>query len=261
MRTIHDIFGIADILQDENHKDRFGTARRDLADSYISTLDLTDPRDVQKLLIVLQDAISNQLANLGRDPQNTYAIKEIALFTNTLKVDGFVIEDGIIVARNSSVGLSKLTVIAEAINAEYIRNQVKRMEQSVESDPAAAIGASKDLIETCCKTILTDLGIAGVDDMDVPKLVKETSKALKLTPEDVPETSRGKDAMRRLLGSLATMATSLAELRNEYGTGHGKHGMTKAPKPRHARLAVTSAAAFASFMMETHQMKQEKSGK
>ena len=48
------------------------------------------------------------------------------------------------------------------------------MESSVESDPALAIGTAKELVETCCKTILSDLRIEADKDWTLSKLVKET---------------------------------------------------------------------------------------
>ena len=49
------------------------------------------------------------------------------------------------------------------------------------------------------------------------------------------------------------MAQSLAELRNLYGTGHGKDGKSKGLAARHAKLAVGAAATVAVFLFETHK--------
>ena len=58
------------------------------------------------------------------------------------------------------------------------------MESSVESDPALAIGTAKELVETCCKTILSDLRIEADKDWTLSKLVKETGvPPLSWTPE------------------------------------------------------------------------------
>jgi hypothetical protein len=56
-----------------------------------------------------------------------------------------------------------------------------------------------------------------------------------------------------LAPALATVSQSLAELRNLYGTGHGKGGRTKGLSPRHAKLAVGAAATLAVFLFETHK--------
>lgn len=59
--------------------------------------------------------------------------------------------------------------------------------------------------------------------------------------------------IRRLLSNLGNIAQGLGELRNLYGTGHGKHGKSKGLNPRHARLAVGAASTLALFLFETHQ--------
>jgi hypothetical protein len=78
-------------------------------------------------------------------------------------------------------------------------------------------------------------------------------KELKLVPEGIPEKARGADVIKRLLSNLGTIGNGLAELRGLYGTGHGQHGATTGLEPRHARLAVGSAATLCTFMFETHQ--------
>lgn len=58
-----------------------------------------------------------------------------------------------------------------------------------------------------------------------------------------------------MLSNLGTIIQGSAELRNAYGTGHGKSksqaksGLT----PRHARLAVCAAATLGVFLFETHE--------
>ena len=42
------------------------------------------------------------------------------------------------------------------------------------------------------------------------------------------------------------------ELRNLYGTGHGRDGRFIGLKPRHAKLAVGAAATLGTFLLETH---------
>ena len=41
-----------------------------------------------------------------------------------------------------------------------LAEQIRRMKDSVETDPSLAIGTAKELIETCCKTILAERGQA-----------------------------------------------------------------------------------------------------
>jgi hypothetical protein len=149
--------------------------------------------------------------------------------------------------------LNPLREHAKIQNANHLADQIRRLEVSIASDPSLAIGTAKELIETCCKTILAERGKPVVGMPDVSTLTKATLKELKLVPEGIPEAARGADVIKRLLSNLGTIGNGLAELRGLYGTGHGKHGSTAGLGARHARLAVGAAATLAVFLFETHK--------
>jgi hypothetical protein len=148
--------------------------------------------------------------------------------------------------------LEPLKVQAKQLDANYLAEQIRRLEASVETDPSLAIGTAKELIETCCKTILAERGKPVVGTPDMPTLTKATFKELKLVPDGIPESARGSDVIKRLLSNLGTIGNGLAELRGLYGTGHGKHGKASGLSSRHAKLAVGAAATLATFLFETH---------
>lgn len=137
-------------------------------------------------------------------------------------------------------------------DTSYVMGQITRMESAVENDPGLAIGTAKELVETVCKTILKERNIAITGNEDLPKLVKETAKELKLTPSDIPDDAKASESIKRLLSNLATITNGVAELRNSYGTGHGKDAKSKGLRPRHAKLAVGAASTLAIFLVETH---------
>src|SRR5699024_9715166 len=139
----------------------------------------------------------------------------------------------------------------------YVTQQITRMEAAIHNDPGLAIGTAKELIESCCKTILEERGVQYGNSDDLPKLVKTTVKELKLTPGDIPESAKAADSIRKLLSNLATVANGIAELRNKYGTGHGKPGNAKGLTARHAKLAVGSASTLCVFLVETHRSRDD----
>lgn len=140
-------------------------------------------------------------------------------------------------------------------NTTYVLQQITRMEAAVEDDPALAIGTAKELLETCCKTILPERGAAPAGNLDLPQLVKQVAKALELTPQDIPDKAKAAETIRRVLSNLATVTQGIAELRNQYGTGHGRKATAKGLQPRHAKLVAGAASALAVFLLETHQAK------
>lgn len=149
--------------------------------------------------------------------------------------------------------LDDLKQKAQSLDANHLAEQIRRMEDSVETDPSLAIGTAKELIETCCKTILSERGLEISGTPDIPTLTKATLKELKLVPEGVPNAARGADVIKRLLSNLSTVGHGLAELRGLYGTGHGQHGSTSGLTTRHAKLAVGAASTLAVFLFETHE--------
>ncbi|MFH0774650.1 MAG: abortive infection family protein [bacterium] len=138
-------------------------------------------------------------------------------------------------------------------DSSYVARQITRMESSIYEDPGLAIGTSKELIETICKTILKEHNIPIEGNPDLPQLVKLTAKELKLTPDDIPDSAKASDTIKKLLSNLSTITNGIAELRNKYGTGHGKDVTTKGLGPRHAKLSVGAASTLAVFLIETHE--------
>lgn len=137
---------------------------------------------------------------------------------------------------------------------EYLRQQVNRMKNAVDDDPTLAIGTAKELIETCCRTILEERGeTIQKKNPEVSELVKATTKCLALTPDDIPEEAKAAEQIRILLSSLGSITHQMAELRNAYGTGHGKGSKTKGLRPRHARLVVGAASTIVNFLFDTHK--------
>lgn len=70
--------------------------------------------------------------------------------------------------------LDPLKEHAKVLNANHLAEQIRRLEASVETDPSLAIGTAKELIETCCKTILAERGKPVAGNVDVSTLTKET---------------------------------------------------------------------------------------
>jgi hypothetical protein len=83
--------------------------------------------------------------------------------------------------------------------------------------------------------------------------MKNTTKALQLGRDDVDPATAPADTIRRVLSNLAQIAQGTAELRNDYGTGHGRPRQSLSGLgPRQARLVVGSTATLASFLYDTY---------
>jgi hypothetical protein len=196
-----------------------------------------DPEEVTRLRDMLNE-------HLRRDGWEIHALSAIS---------GYPVYAARRLALSRGRAVAALRNVAAVIGAaEHIAQQITRIEASVDADPALAIGTAKELIETVCKSILAERDVPGAEEWDVPRLVKETTKLLQLTPEGIDKAVKGADSIRRILGSLGSIAGGLAELRNLYGTGHGKSAAARGLGARHAHLAVGAATTLVVFLYETH---------
>ena len=255
LREITTEFDAADVPFAEDHQPNCSGERRTLVEKYYRAVDFTSWKDVRRILKVYE----NTLAQLEHRIANTWnpedAKREFEALKKWLARDGFQYENGRILHAGQVASLPTVHEAAAAFDVPELHRQLERLRTAVEDDPALAIGTAKELIETTCKTILHARTVAFDESAEVIELVKITRKELQLLPDDVPDSAKGADVMRRLLSNLGTIAQGLGELRNLYGTGHGKTGAAKGLSPRHARLAVGCAATLATFLLETHEQR------
>ncbi len=199
--------------------------------------------------------------------ESSHVNKLLQIFNDNLKEDSFeIIEKTRISGKPIFVGRLKITGkesiqkkgsdIKKIMNADYVSQQINLMEVSIENSPYISIGLAKELIETCCKSIFDERIETYDKNWDLPKLMKETTKLLKLTPDDIPNEAKAASSIKQILGSLSSVVQGIGEVRNEYGSGHGKDGKFMGLQPRHAKLAVGAASTLAIYLLETHEIKK-----
>lgn len=105
-----------------------------------------------------------------------------------------------------------------------------------------------ELIGSCCKTILDNKGVAWDKNQDMSKLTSETLSLLNLTPKSIADTDPVSENIKAVLGNLRGISTKLAEIRNPYGSGHGKSASFTGLETRHAKLAVGCSITFVTFL-------------
>lgn len=115
-----------------------------------------------------------------------------------------------------------------------------------------AIGASKELLEATYRGVLDLLGEPYTKKDDYTVLGKKARNALATHAGFAPST-KGTNSLKQLLSGLGTANQALAELRNEYGTGHGRPKHPDGLQVRHARLAVDLAVTEARYLALTVQ--------
>lgn len=257
LRTIEQEFDAAGIDRDEEFVPQTSGQRRALFQQYLHTLDLDKPRDVRKLLSVFASVLSElEVSKENPDAFNhEQAVRTFDLLSRLLARDGYQYRDGQVTTVGRAAALDDLQEAISPLDLPHLQQQIERMRASTDTDPWLAIGTAKELVETTCKTILRERSATLPGRPEIPELIKATRESLQLLPDQVPNAAKGADTIRRLLSNLGTIAQNLAELRRDYGTGHGQDGRATGLDARHARLAVNSAVTLVTFLIETHRVR------
>lgn len=187
---------------------------------------------------------------------------------NSVSVDGELVEEEKIAGRPrytprrtsdvSQQSVSRARKVADALNARWMHNEIIRLENAVEKDLALAIGTAKDLVESCCKSILEKRSVTVPKNANLQKLSKLVATELKLVPQGISDEAKGAETIRLLLSNLSSITHYTAELRGLYGSGHGRDGKHRGLEPRHARLAVGAAVTFIDFVTSTYKKHSDK---
>jgi hypothetical protein len=261
LRTISEEFDAADVPFASDYSPPESGQRRALVEQYYHAVDFSSWRDVQRVLRVYESVLTGleeRVKDSSWGDKDDNAEKKLAFLIRCLERDGFVYSDGQITATAHNPTVEELAETASGFDSKVLRQQIDIIRNAIEDDPDLAIGTAKELIETTCRTILTDYGLTVDVGWDVTRLVKEVRGVLSLVPENVPDSAKGAETIKRMLSNMGQISQGIAELRNLYGTGHGKDGQFKGLGPRHARLAVGCATTLATFLFETHEFRKEK---
>ena len=247
LRRIEDAF--ADEHVDIADSGADGT-RRGLFNELVSRIDRHDPAQAARLLRVLETIASWVDTDDGVVPSSAFMG-----LRNALERDGFRIDAAGRIhppAPWPRMGTRLRPIPLEQLHdPAAILEHLDRLEHASDRDPPLAISSAKALIEATSKHVLDELGEPYDDRADIPSLVRDVQKALKLHPETIAPTARGRETIVRILSNLSQVAIGVAELRNEYGADHGRRRATTGLQPRHAHLAVGSAGTYVRLLLET----------
>ncbi|MCC2321272.1 abortive infection family protein [Cellulomonas xiejunii] len=146
--------------------------------------------------------------------------------------------------------VDELDAAARALGLDDVTVYAVRIRRDLHSDPAAAIGSSKELLETVLKAILGLHGNGPETNVDLPQLIKRVNVELGLDAAGEKGKDAGAEQRRRLFGALSGIVVATAELRNlGFGTGHGGVQRPELDVAT-ARLVISSAVSLATFYIE-----------
>jgi hypothetical protein len=199
-------------------------ARRVQFRRYIAGVDQHDAQQLDRLGAAL-GALIEEVAASKQD-----------FLVKAAERDGFLFADGVfrpVETAPSSFAVTRVEDLA------FIDDRARRLHLLANDSPKDAIGGTKELVESVCRTVLRLIGEpAPGKTADLVDIAKSTLNALELVPAGTDDAKKGAALVRRCLQQLSAAVFSLGELR----------GLS----PRHARLAVGAAVTFAGFVAETY---------
>ncbi|MCY4475835.1 MAG: abortive infection family protein [Chloroflexi bacterium] len=151
---------------------------------------------------------------------------------------------------NTSPELEVIEEVATRLDIWELNRHAGRIRRGLREDPEQAIGSSKELLETVFKSIVSVEGEKA--NQETTALVKEAWQKLDLDADGVLQGAPGRETIRRTLSNLGQIVQGVSEVRNLYGTGHGRY-KSKELEIVHARLVVNAAITLATYLLEVSE--------
>lgn len=135
-----------------------------------------------------------------------------------------------------------------------IRSAIEVIERSIPSDPGLAFTHCRGLLETVCKTILADRGVTTEPDANSNRLMSQTLKVLKLTPDEFDGDDRVEEGVADVLRGLNQLTNGIVALRNSQGVGpHGKDALEAVLDADYAIISAHAVDAAAALLYRMHR--------
>lgn len=135
----------------------------------------------------------------------------------------------------------------------HIEEQVKALEGAVVANTGLAFDLAKTLVESACKTILTERGLAFDKDDEIGKVFKSATQSIPFLPSTMAAETTARKSLNQTLAGLNTALQGVCELRNAYGfASHGSDGPRPVMDGVHAILAAQTADAIVGFLYGVH---------
>jgi len=153
--------------------------------------------------------------------------------------------------------ITKQAEIRRFLNSDYVNQKIKLMNSCLQTDTDIAIGTAKELIETICKSILKEKNVLIDKNWDLLRLVKETNKVLDFKPKNSSDPNEAERSIKQILGGVSSILQGITELRNSYGSGHGKEHDFKLLESKYAKFVVGLVSEISVFYLNTNGEKTE----
>ncbi len=145
-------------------------------------------------------------------------------------------------------GMTPIAVDLSALSMHGVRNQWFAAASRIGPSPSSAITAARALVETTCKTILTEHGETPDSSGDLGRLYNQARRTLQ-----IQASSGSSQAVHQMLNGLCQVMDGLAALTNQGGDRHGLPAGLRITDRSVAVLAVHAAGTVSLFLVQTHR--------
>lgn len=141
-----------------------------------------------------------------------------------------------------------------APKAFVIAHQIEAIELNLEPQPEIAIDTCRSLIESVCRTILSDLSEPLPPKPNSENLVALVLKRLALFADPKSVDAEAKDAVGDTVTGINKLVNGIGKYRRVFGiASHGRDGYREAVDGCHARLVAGVTDALVAFLYEAHR--------
>ena len=182
-----------------------------------------------------------------------------AIYSRYLRGDGYELYIRYNISSMPIYGVRKIETgidiqeksIQQYLDSEYVLAKVNLMKSMVKTNTDLALGSAKELLEIVCKSILSEKKISYTDDMTLSKLFKETINSVGILESSSASNKEQADrSIRQILSGLNSVIQGVSELRNGYGSGHGKEASFKRLEPQYVEFVVSIVSNIVVFILQ-----------
>ena len=136
----------------------------------------------------------------------------------------------------------------------HIEEQVKAIERAVIENAGLTFDLARTLVESVCRTVLSERGIAYTEDDDVPRPFRMICQSLPFLPATASNEVETRQSLTRTLGGLSAAIQGICELRNQCGfASHGSSNPRPMMESVQALLAAEAADTIIGFIHRVHR--------
>ena len=135
----------------------------------------------------------------------------------------------------------------------HIERQVTAAENAVRDEPTLVFDLARTLIESTCRTILTERQVAYSRNANLPSLFSIVRLQLSFLPPAASSEDAARQSLNQALGGLYSTIQGISELRNEYGfASHGHETDIPQMERTQAILVAGAADVIIGFLYRVH---------